>query len=87
MPLVSVSSTPTLLTPTDVTGEVMFQVPSRVMIARGGSSAPGDNADWWSYEAGQGDRGDLDTLFPGGSGARLWARTTRDNAMVRVSYA
>ena len=87
MPLVTVNETPTLLTPTNIAQSVMFQTPARVMVARGGTDAPADTADWWYYEAGQGDRGALNDIFPGGSGSRLWARTTRGVVVMQVAYA
>ena len=88
---VEVGETPVLLTDSDVSSGVMFvnsappSVGNTILVARGTNLAPG--TVWWPYHPGFGDRAtSLDTMFPGGIGARLWAKKLSDG-VVKVAVA
>lgn len=53
-----------------------------VEVSRGTTSAPVGNVPAYEFAAGYGLSGDIDTLFPGGTGARLWARSLNGSRIV-----
>lgn len=74
------------LTGADITA-ITFQVRGRgavefVRAASSPSADPSVDPAAFVYQPGEGDRGGLDDIFPGGAGARLWVRSLSGAAVV-----